>query len=315
MIKLGVVMDPIETITIQKDSTFAMLLEAQTRSWPIFYMELDDLIVRDGQSFASMQALHVTDHPDQWFQKGEKETRALSDLDVILMRKDPPFNMAYIYATYILELAEQSGTLVVNKSQSLRDTNEKLATAWFPQCAPPTLVTSNADRIKAFIQQYHDVILKPLDGMGGASIFRVTQGDLNTNVIIESLTQYQHKTVMVQQYIPEIVKGDKRILLINGDPIPYALARIPPKGDNRGNLAIGGTGKGVELTDRDRWICKEVSPLLKNKGLLFVGLDIIGNYLTEINVTSPTCIRELDNIYNLNISAQVMDAIEGIVNH
>jgi len=312
MIKIGVVMDPIEAITIKKDSTFAMLLEAQTRAWQIYYMELGDLFVQDGQGLANMQPLKVTDHADSWFQLGQPETCPLSELDVILMRKDPPFNMAYIYATYILEMAERSGTLVVNKPQSLRDTNEKLAATWFPQCAPPTLVTNNSSQIKAFIKQYHDVILKPLDGMGGASIFRVTQGDLNTNVIIETLTQ--HQMVMAQQFIPEIIRGDKRILLVNGDPVPYALARIPPEDDNRGNLAIGGTGVGVELTDRDRWICNEVSALLKRKGLLFVGLDVIGDYLTEINVTSPTCIRELDSLYNINISNQLMDVIERKVN-
>jgi len=311
MIKLGVVMDPIGAINSKKDSTFAMLLEAQARSWQIHYMELDDLFVQDGEGFANMHPLHLTDDPDNWFQMDQPQPRPLSDIDVILMRKDPPFNMAYIYATYILEMAEQSGTLVVNKPQSLRDTNEKLATAWFPQCAPPTLVTNNATRIKAFIQQYHDVIVKPLDGMGGTSIFRITQGDLNTNVIIETLTQQQ--MIMAQRFIPEITKGDKRILLVNGDPVPYALARIPPADDNRGNLAIGGTGVGVELTERDRWICAEVGPLLKRKGLLFVGLDVIGDYLTEINVTSPTCIRELDKIYDINISCQIMDAIEGML--
>lgn len=310
MLKLGVVMDPISTIKIKKDSTFAMLLAAQARAWSITYMELNDLSVIDGVAMAQARALSVRDDPMGWFELGDYQSLPLSDLDVILMRKDPPFNMEYIYATYILELAERQGVLVVNKPQTLRDANEKLSTAWFPQCTTPALVTRNPQQILAFLQQQKDIILKPLHGMGGASIFRVTENDLNTNVIIETLTEHQTRYVMAQRFIPEIVQGDKRILLVDGEPVPYALARVPAKGETRGNLAVGGTGVGVALSQRDYWICEQVAPTLKEKGLLFVGLDVIGDYLTEINITSPTCIRELDQLYGLDIAGQLMDAIE-----
>ncbi|WP_455197132.1 glutathione synthase [Kaarinaea lacus] len=310
MLKLGVVMDPISTIKIKKDSTFAMLLAAQARAWSITYMELNDLSVIDGVAMAQARALSVRDDPMEWFELGDYQSLPLSDLDVILMRKDPPFNMEYIYATYILELAERQGVLVVNKPQTLRDANEKLSTAWFPQCTTPALVTRNPQQILAFLQQQKDIILKPLHGMGGASIFRVTENDLNTNVIIETLTEHQARYVMAQRFIPEIVQGDKRILLVDGEPVPYALARVPAKGETRGNLAVGGTGVGVALSQRDYWICEQVAPTLKEKGLLFVGLDVIGDYLTEINITSPTCIRELDQLYGLDIAGQLMDAIE-----
>lgn len=310
MLKLGVVMDPISTIKIKKDSTFAMLLAAQARAWSITYMELNDLSVIDGVAMAQARALSVRDDPMGWFELGDYQSLPLSDLDVILMRKDPPFNMEYIYATYILELAEHQGVLVVNKPQTLRDANEKLSTAWFPQCTTPALVTRNPQQILAFLQQQKDIILKPLHGMGGASIFRVTENDLNTNVIIETLTEHQTRYVMAQRFIPEIVQGDKRILLVDGEPVPYALARVPAKGETRGNLAVGGTGVGVALSQRDYWICEQVAPTLKEKGLLFVGLDVIGDYLTEINITSPTCIRELDQLYGLDIAGQLMDAIE-----
>jgi len=310
MLKLGVVMDPISTIKIKKDSTFAMLLAAQAKGWQLSYMELNDLSVIDGVAMASSRPLTVTDDPTGWFKLGDPAFGSLNDLDVILMRKDPPFNMEYIYATYMLELAEQQGVLVVNKPQTLRDANEKLSTAWFPQCTTPALVTRNPRQIMEFINQQKDVILKPLHGMGGASIFRVAQGDVNTNVIIETLTEHETRYVMAQRFIPEIEQGDKRILLINGEPVPYALARVPAKGETRGNLAVGGTGVGVPLTDRDFWICQQVAPILKEKGLLFVGLDVIGDFLTEINITSPTCIRELDQLYNLDIAGQLMDVIE-----
>ena len=303
-------MDPISTIKIEKDSTFAMLLAAQARGWRLSYMELNDLSVIDGTAMANMRPLTVTDDPAEWFELGESAYEPLGDLDVILMRKDPPFDMEYIYATYMLELAEQQGVLVVNKPQTLRDANEKLSTAWFPQCISPTLVTRNPQQILLFLQQQKDLILKPLNGMGGASIFRVAEGDVNTNVILETLTEYETRYVMAQRFIPEIDKGDKRILLIDGEPVPYALARVPAKGETRGNLAVGGTGVGIPLTDRDFWICQQVAPTLKEKGLLFVGLDVIGDYLTEINITSPTCIRELDKLYNLDIAGQLMDSIE-----
>jgi len=310
MLKLGVVMDPISSIKIKKDSTFAMLLAAQARGWPLYYMEMNDLSVIDGQAWGIMRSLTVKDDAKGWFELGEAEQLPLSKLDVVLMRKDPPFNMEYIYATYILELAENAGTLIVNKPQTLRDANEKLSTSWFPKCTVPTLVTRNTQQINEFLQRQKDIIVKPLDGMGGASIFRIREGDVNTNVIIETLTQYESRFTMAQRFIPEISQGDKRILLLDGEPVPYALARIPPEGESRGNLAVGGTGVGVPLSERDRWICQQVGPVLKDKGLLFVGLDVIGDYLTEINITSPTCIRELDKIYNLDIGSQLMDIIE-----
>jgi glutathione synthase len=303
-------MDPINEIKVYKDSSFAMLLAAQARGWDLYYMQVEDLFLSEGQAQAEMYGMCVKDDLKAWFQLGQKTTQPLSNLDIILMRKDPPFNMEFIYATYLLEQAEAGGTLVVNRQQSLRDANEKLFTAWFPQCCPPTLVTRRPDLIKAFLQQHTDIILKPLDGMGGASIFRIQDGDKNTNVIIETLTHHGTHFCMTQKYIPEIINGDKRILLIDGEPVPYALARIPAEGENRGNLAAGGSSQGVELTDRDRWICAQVAPTLREKGLLFVGLDVIGEYLTEINVTSPTCIRELDRLYSLNIADQLMSAIE-----
>ena len=311
MLKLGVVMDPISSINIKKDSTFAMLLAAQAKGWALSYMELNDLSVTDGQSIANMRELTVKDDPNGWFTwESDPHQRPLGDLDVILMRKDPPFDMEYIYATYILELAERQGALVVNKPQTLRDANEKFCTTWFPQCTTPTLVARDAKQILSFLQQQQDVILKPLHGMGGASIFRVTGSDPNVNVIIETLTEHEHRFIMAQRFIPEIAQGDKRILLVDGEPVPYALARVPAEGESRGNLAVGGKGVGVPLSDRDLWICEQVAPTLKEKGLMFVGLDVIGDYLTEINITSPTCIRELDQMYNLDIAGQLMNAIE-----
>jgi glutathione synthase len=307
--RLGVVMDPIGSININKDSTFAMLLEAQARGWPISYMEQNDLFLRDGESFARQRPLQLFEDASRWFEWGEERTEPLSALDVILMRKDPPFDMEYVYTTYLLERAEDAGALVVNKPRSLRDANEKLFTAWFPQCTPPTLVTRSAAHILGFLNEHGDIILKPLGGMGGESVFRLRRGDPNTNVVLETLTVDESRFAMAQRFIPEIAQGDKRILLVDGEPIPYALARIPAKGETRGNLAAGGTGVGVPLSERDRWICAQVGPVLREKGLLFVGLDVIGDYLTEINVTSPTCIRELDRLYGLHISAGLMDAI------
>jgi len=281
-LKIGVVMDPIGNINFKKDSTLAMLLEAQSRGWTLFYMEQADLYMAHDVARAQMKPLKVF---------------------------NDAFNMDYIYSTYILEKAEEKGTLIINKPQSLRDANEKLFTNNFPQCMPPTLVSSQAENIKTFYQEHKDIILKPLDGMGGASVFRIKPGDSNLGVIIETLTKHGTTLAMVQRFIPEIKQGDKRILLINGEPIPYALARIPAKGETRANLAAGGEGVGIELTDRDRWICEQVAPLLKAKGLIFVGIDVIGDYLTEVNVTSPTCIRELDKQFNINISAVLMDWI------
>jgi glutathione synthase len=309
-VKLGVVMDPISEITVKKDSTLAMLLAAQARGWSLEYMEMKDLFFSDGICHGRMRPLVVRDDLQDWFDLGDAETKPLSQLDVVLMRKDPPFDMEYIYATYLLERAEQTGVLVVNKPQSLRDANEKMYTAWFAQCCPPTLVTREMSRLYEFLKVEKEIIVKPLDGMGGASIFRVTEGDANTNVIFETMTRHESRFIMAQRYLPEIRDGDKRVLLINGEPLSYALARVPAEGDARGNLAAGAKGVGVELGERERWIAAQVGPIVREKGLLFVGLDVIGDHLTEINVTSPTCIRELDAIYGLDIGAQLMDAIE-----
>ncbi len=311
MRKLGLVMDPIGIISIKKDSSFAMALAAQVRGWNLHYMEMGDLYVRDGQAWASVRELSVNDDPKNWHSLGEANDMPLAELDVVLMRKDPPVDTEYLYATQILALAEAQGTLVVNRTQAIREANEKLASTWFPQCAPPTLVTSNQQRLRAFLEEHGDIIIKPLDAMGGASIFRIKADDPNKSVIFETLTEHGSCYAMVQRFIPEISEGDKRILLIDGKPVPYALARVPAKGETRGNLAVGGTGIGVELSERDRWICDQVAPRLKEMGLLFVGLDVIGDYLTEVNVTSPTCIRELDAQYGLDIAGQLMDAIEG----
>ena len=310
MTQLGVIMDPIGSISYKKDSTLAMLAEAQTRGWDLVYMEQGDLYLADGRAQARMRNLRVAWDPQRWFELGSEYEAPLATLDVILMRKDPPFDMEYLYSTYLLEQAERDGALVINRARSLRDANEKLFTSWFPQCTPPTLVTSRASLLRAFLAEHGDIILKPLDSMGGASIFRLRGGDPNVNVVIETLTGRGRTHIMAQRFLPEISQGDKRILLVDGEPVPYALARIPASGETRGNLAAGGRGEGIALSERDRWICAQVGPALRERGLLFVGLDVIGDYLPEINVTSPTCIRELDQIYQLNISAQLLDGIE-----
>ncbi|ANG61260.1 glutathione synthase [Marinobacterium aestuarii] len=309
-IKVGIVMDPIESINFKKDSSLAMLWAAQQKGWELFYMEQQHLYSRDGQALADMAPLRVAMDPDNWFTRGAYSTRPLADLDVILMRKDPPFNNEFVYSTYLLEQAEKQGTLVVNPSQRLRDFNEKLFATHFPQCCPPVLVTRRDDLLRQFHAEHGDVIFKPLDGMGGSQIFRIQPGGVNLGVIIETLTKYGTETIMAQKYLPEIAQGDKRILMVDGEPVPYALARIPMAGETRGNLAAGGSGEGRELTERDRWICAQIGPTLREQGLLFVGLDVIGDYLTEINVTSPTCIRELDKQFGLDIGMQLMDAIE-----
>jgi glutathione synthase len=257
-----------------------------------------------------MRKIQVKDDATSWFSLENREEFPLDSLDIVLMRKDPPFDSEYIYATYLLQRAEEAGVLVVNRPASLRDANEKLFTAWFPQCCTDTLVTRSAGDITAFLHELGDIILKPPGGMGGASIFRVQKGDPNTNVIIETLTGHGTRFVMAQRYLKEIAQGDKRILLIDGKPVPYALARIPAAGETRGNLAAGASAEGVELTERDYWICEQLAPTLRDMGLLFVGIDVIGDYLTEINVTSPTCIRELDSIYNMNIAGLLMDSLE-----
>ena len=309
-IKLGVVMDPIARISAEKDTTLALLLAAQARGWDLSYMEMGDLRLSDGKPSARMRHLAVEDAPTDWYQFNGETDAALRELDVILMRKDPPFDMEYIYTTYLLEQAEREGVLIVNKPQSLRDASEKLFTAWFPHCCPPTLVARDARQFRSFLSEHQEVIFKPLDGMGGASIFRAAATDPNVSVIIETLTDHGSRYAMAQRFLPEIADGDKRLLLINGISIGYSLARIPSAGETRGNLAAGGSGEGRPLSDRDRWICDQVGPELKRRGLIFVGLDVIGDYLTEINVTSPTCARELDRIYDINIGATLMDAIE-----
>jgi len=308
-VKLGVVMDPIADINVKKDTTLAMLLAAQRRGWELYYMEQSDLSLDQGLARATVRRLSVEDNPQSWFEVGSPQDIALSDLDVVLMRKDPPFDMDFIYSTYILEAAQREGTLVVNDPRSLRDCNEKLFATQFPQCCPPLIVAASAARLKAFHAEHGDVIFKPLDGMGGASIFRVKAGDPNLSVIIETLTGHGRQQIMAQKFLPEIVDGDKRILMVDGVPAEYGLARIPMSGETRGNLAAGGSGVAMPLTDRERWICSQVAPVLREKGLLFVGLDVIGDYLTEINVTSPTCVRELDRAHQLDIAGDLMEAI------
>lgn len=309
-IRLGIVMDPIEKIKIGKDTSFAMLLEAQARGWQLHYVELNDLYLRDGRTHARMRHLQVRRDPANWHGFTGEETSPLDVLDVLLMRKDPPFDQEYIYATYLLECAENHGVYVVNKPRSLRDANEKLFTAWFPQCCAPTLVARDALRLRDFLSEQGEMILKPLDGMGGASIFRVSRHDPNLSVILETMTQHNRRFVMAQRYLPEISEGDKRILVVDGEAVPYALARIPAQGESRGNLAAGGRAEGRPLTDRDRWIVEQVGPTLRERGLVFTGLDVIGDYLTEVNVTSPTCVQELDQMFGLNISGLLMDHIE-----
>ncbi|SEA59175.1 glutathione synthase [Alkalimonas amylolytica] len=312
-LSIGIVMDPIADITIKKDTSFAMLLEAQRRGYTIHYMEMADLYVLEGQARARTRLLMVEEDPTNWYQFGQEQDIALGDLDAILMRKDPPFDTEYIYATYMLELAEQQGCLIVNKPQSLRDANEKLYTSWFSQYTPKTLVSRDSARLKAFWQEHQDVIIKPLDGMGGASIFRLKADDPNVGVVLETLTAHNSRYAMAQQFIPAIREGDKRILMVNGEPIPYVLARIPAKGETRGNLAAGGRGEVRPLSDSDRAIAEAVGPTLKAKGLIFVGLDIIGDKLTEINVTSPTCVREIEAEAPVHITGQLFDAIEQLL--
>jgi glutathione synthase len=308
-VRLGIVMDPIGSIKVAKDSSFAMLLAAQARGWALTYLEMGDLFLRDGQAHGEGRPLRVRDDARGWFDLGERQVEPLAALDLVLMRKDPPFDLEYLYATQLLDLAERAGVLVVNRPASLRDCNEKLFAAWFPQCCPPTLVTRRVERLRGFLDEHGDVVLKPLHAMGGASVFVVRRGDPNTQVIFETMTDHGRRQTMAQRYIPAISEGDKRVLLVDGDPVPYALARIPAPGETRGNLAAGGRGEGVPLDDRDRWICSEVGPELRRRGLLFVGLDVIGEYLTEVNVTSPTCIRELDALYGLDIAGDLMDCL------
>ncbi len=308
-ISLGVVMDPIADITFYKDTTLALLLAAQERGWDLYYMEQKDLYLLQGEARASTGNLFVADNAESWFELGLQEDKKLGDLNVILMRKDPPFDNEYIYSTYILEAAQQQGELIVNDPRSLRDCNEKIFATQFPQCCPPVLVSRDMPRLRDFHKQHGDVIFKPLDGMGGSRIFRCREDDPNLGVILETLTEFGQQLIMAQRYIPEISQGDKRILVVDGEPVPYCLARIPAQGETRGNLAAGGSGVPQPLTEKDLWIVSQVAPALKARGLMFVGLDVIGEYLTEINVTSPTCAREIDKAYNTGIGSLLVDAI------
>lgn len=308
--KIAILMDPISQINIKKDSSFAMLIEAQQRNHSLYYLEQSDLVLKDGEVYAQMSELKVFPDENHWFSLEKSELMPLASMDILLMRKDPPFDMEFVYTTYLLEIAQNAGLLVVNNAQSLRDHNEKLFTALFPQCCTDMLVTRKESELRAFLAKHKDIILKPLDGMGGSSIFRVKEDDPNIGVIIETLTKMQTQTTMAQKFIPEITQGDKRVLMVDGEPIPYCLARIPAKGETRGNLAAGGRGEARPLSERDYWIAKQIGPTLKKKGLIFVGLDIIGDYVTEINVTSPTCIKEIDAAYNTNIASTLFDALE-----
>jgi glutathione synthase len=307
---LGVIMDPIQLISFQKDSTLAILLAAQRQGFELFYMQQQDLFLENGEPRASITPLRVFNDPDHWFELGESRIAALEEMNVLLMRKDPPFDSEFIYSTYILEAAEQRGSLVINKPQSLRDCNEKVFATQFPQCTPPLLVSRDQSRLKLFLEEHKDVVYKPLDGMGGTSIFRVSEGDQNLNVILETLTCDGQQTIMAQKYLPEITLGDKRILVVDGEVVPFSLARIPSGSDFRGNLAAGGRGVVQPLSERDQWIAQQVAPALKERGLIFVGLDVIGDYLTEINVTSPTCIREIDNAEDTRIGDRLIAAIQ-----
>lgn len=308
-IRLGIVMDPIERISYKKDSSMAMLWAAKARGWTLHYFEMQDLYQVDGEARGRGRQLDVFQDPERWFAFGEDVDLPLRELDVILMRKDPPFDNEFVYATYLLEQAERSGTLVVNRPASLRDCNEKFFATLFPELSPPTLVSRRADIIREFARTHGDVILKPLDGMGGSSVFRHREGDPNLSVILETLTAHGTQQIIAQRYLAGIKDGDKRILMIDGEPVEYCLARIPAQGETRGNLAAGGRGVAQPLSARDREIAATVGPELRKRGLFFVGLDVIGEHLTEINVTSPTCIREIDAAYDTRIAERLMDVI------
>ncbi len=303
-------MDDISTINPKKDTSLAMMLEASKRGWEIYTFDTFDLFAEDGSIFSDCAKTTVSDNLNHWFEKETNTIMALDEFEVILMRKDPPFDMNYIYATYLLEQVENKGVLVVNKPQSLRDANEKLFALNFPHCMPKTLVSANQSKIKAFIKTQNTAVIKPLDGMGGRDIFKFGINNTTIDTVLKRLTNNGKRPIMAQEFLPDIAKGDKRILLINGKPIDYALARIPAKGSFKGNLTAGAKGVGQPLSDRDRYLCEQIAPTLKAKGLIFVGLDVIGDYITEINVTSPTCIRELDAQFNLNIAGELFDVIE-----
>lgn len=311
--KVGIIMDPIETVKTYKDTSFRLALEAQARNHDVLYMEMSDLYIDGGSPMAHVRPLQVRDQATDFYTLADGYDVHLGELDLILMRKDPPFDNEFMYATQILELAEQAGTLVANRPQSLRDCGEKLFTAWFPDAISATIVTRNATRIREFHQTHKDIILKPLDGMGGASIFRVKEDGNNLGVIIETLTNHGQRYAMVQEFLPAIKDGDKRILIINGEPVPYSLARIPSAGETRGNLAAGGSGRPQPLSESDFALARRVGPSLKQRGLYLVGLDVIGDRITEINVTSPTCMREIEDYYQINIAGQLFEALEAEV--
>jgi glutathione synthase len=313
-LKVGIVMDPIDQIAYKKDTSLALMYAAQQRGCELFYMEQQDLSIQNGTAYGRMAPIKVDMNPDNWFEMGEYSDQPLSNLNIILMRKDPPFDSEFIYSTYILERAEQQGVLIANKPQSLRDCNEKVFATAFAELMTPTVVTRRADLLKAFHREHGDVIFKPLDGMGGSSIFRLKQDDPNVSVIIETLTNHGQQQIMAQRYIPEIKQGDKRILMIDGEPVPYCLARIPADGETRGNLAAGGSGVTMELSDKEREITLKIGPTLKEKGLYFVGLDVIGDYVTEINVTSPTCVREISRDSGIDVAGQLIDCLLSKVN-
>ncbi len=307
---LGVVMDPISGINPKKDTTLALLLKAQMRGFELHYMEISDLFLQYGNAWGNTRPLTVSDNPQNWYTLGESNPRPLDQFDILLMRKDPPVTMDYLYATYVLEHAEQNGVLVLNKPQSLRDANEKMFATWFPQCMPPTLVSASPQQLKSFLSEQGTVVFKPLDEMGGQRVFKCEQEDPNLSVILEVLTHSGTRYTMAQHYIPDIMEtGDKRIFLVEGEPIPYGLARQPAATEFRANLAAGGTGIGVKLNERDLWICSQIGPTLREKGLFFVGIDVIGEYLTEINVTSPTCVREVEAYFDIDITGRILDCL------
>ena len=308
--RIGVVMDPIESINIKKDSTFEMIWQAQLLGWGVEYLEMNDLSIDNGVAFGDARKLTAHQDASHWFDLADSRRIKLGDLDAILMRKDPPFDMEFVYSTYILELAEQQGALVVNSPKALRDCNEKAYCAWFPQVCPDTIITRKSSDFRAFLDKHQDIIVKPLDGMGGASIFRVQAGSPNVGVIIETLTQHESTYAMAQRYMPEIVDGDKRILMVNGQPVPFVLARLAAKGETRGNLAAGGRGVAQAISEADLHIAAIVGPELVKRNILFAGLDVIGDRLTEINVTSPTCIKEINDAYGTNIALDLLKAIE-----
>ena len=308
--RIAVLMDPIASINPAKDSTLAMMLAAQARDADLFCFEQRDLWVRDGVAMARLSPVTVRKDLQSWYTLGQPFVARLGELDAVLMRKDPPFDTEYVYTTYLLERAEAEGTLVVNRPQGLRDMNEKVYTAWFPECCAPTLITRDMRDMAAFMVEHGRIVCKPLFGMGGRSIFVLETGDKNANVVFETLTDYGQRYAIVQRYIPDIVEtGDSRILLIDGEPVEYALARIPPAGDNRGNLAAGAQGVGRALNDRDRWLCSRIGPVMRERGMAFVGLDVIGGFVTEINVTSPTGIRELEKQYDIDIAGRLIDVV------